>query len=953
MKLQLLFALVLFSSCLQAGTNKGFAENKGQIKNQNKEVNTAVAYSAGSGQLSYFLNNRGINYQVLAATYSTNEDEMRLRSKRNMHSLSSYTIARVEYHLQNITANIQWQASTEIGKDFYYTLAEQGRAKEVRTFEKVKAQNVYKGIDWLCYFEDANFKYDFIVAPGADYRQIKFQIKGAESIRITSDGKLEIKTALGILLEDCPIALQHNKTLQAEWRLENDVLSFYVPNYNPAEEFIIDPMVRYWGTYLGGSGDEFAYYSCTDNAGNLFVSGETTSLNNIATTGAYLQTYQGAGGNWGDAFVAKYDTQGNKLWCTYYGGSGDDWAGACSTDASGNLYFVGYTTCSVSAQITTSGAFQQNYGSTIADGDLFLVKFNPQGQRIWATYFGGESTEYGAALCLDNASNIYISGRTYSGIGIATAGVYQSALSGTEDGFIAKFTASGNLLWSTYFGGPGPAYESVNVLSVDGFGNLFFGGFTYNTSGIATPGSFQPNHAPISQTNSDGFFGKMNANGQLQWASYIGSTGTDFINDMHCDNTGGVYFCGQTTSSTSTLLASVGAFQTTFGGYNDGFVARFDGAGNRLWGSYFGAGGDDYFTGITLDLSGNPVLAGTTGSIVGNNLATNCTYQQQLGGGMEDALLVKFSPNGQRQWCTFYGGNQNDEGGHLAIDSNGNLFLVGMTRSTNSISIASASAMQSTFGGGNFDGFVVKFDGCIPGKFVNDIPLSNLLVCPGQPAVLTSSLNCFVDWYVDSLSAQPFASANSFTSGALNNDTTFYAKTFSCGANSVRAAIHVSMAAVPQISVSATPSTVCAGVWTFLQAQGAQSYSWSSGSTLATTWVNPTATSQYTIVATGANSCSVASLYQLTVSNCTSIEEMSQQKQELFPNPFSNYLQLIDVDNDITELVFIDIYGKTQAVVLPTVLNKRIDCTEFSGGVYSVLLKRNQEVLQVLKLIKE
>ncbi|MEO6830899.1 MAG: hypothetical protein ABI378_01605, partial [Chitinophagaceae bacterium] len=132
-------------------------------------------------------------------------------------------------------------------------------------------------------------------------------------------------------------------------------------------------------------------------------------------------------------------------WSTYYGSITTSEVGyGCAVDAGNNVYMSGYTQSTVG--IATSGGFQPNYGG--GDYDGFLVKFNSAGARLWATYYGGDSSDFFTAASVDGLGNIYAAGFTRSPTGLGFGG-FQNALAGEQNAFVVKFNSSGIRQWST------------------------------------------------------------------------------------------------------------------------------------------------------------------------------------------------------------------------------------------------------------------------------------------------------------------------------------------------------------------------------------------------------------------------------------------------------------------------------------------------------------------------
>ena len=169
--------------------------------------------------------------------------------------------------------------------------------------------------------------------------------------------------------------------------------------------------VRQWATYYGGNGGNAIRSCAVDGDGNIYATGETNSSNNIAFNGH--QNTLTANGI--DAFLVKFNTDGQRLWATYYGGDGVELGNACVVDLSGNVYLAGTTGVAGFGGSTfniASSGHQNSLGGGY--GDAFLVKFNPDGLRLWATYYGGSGYDEGHACSIDPSGNVYLAGRTTS-----------------------------------------------------------------------------------------------------------------------------------------------------------------------------------------------------------------------------------------------------------------------------------------------------------------------------------------------------------------------------------------------------------------------------------------------------------------------------------------------------------------------------------------------------------
>ena len=191
---------------------------------------------------------------------------------------------------------------------------------------------------------------------------------------------------------------------------------------------------RIWGTFLGGTGSDRAYGICLDSTESLYITGSTTSNNNIATTGAFQTNSVSQ-----DIFLAKFNTNGNRIWSTYAGGANSqEYGTSVKCDYNNNIYITGATNSNTN--IATNGSYQQNYAG--GWDDCFLIKFNSNGTRTWGTYYGGQTWDYASNLAIDNSNSIYLCGSSDSNSGIATIGSYQANYIGTQDdcnSFLVKF----------------------------------------------------------------------------------------------------------------------------------------------------------------------------------------------------------------------------------------------------------------------------------------------------------------------------------------------------------------------------------------------------------------------------------------------------------------------------------------------------------------------------------
>jgi hypothetical protein len=382
-------------------------------------------------------------------------------------------------------------------------------------------------------------------------------------------------------------------------------------------------------------------------------------------------------------------------WSTYLGGTLYDAINGITTNKDGYVYAVGAT--SSTASIATVGSYQVSFGggANAVGADAMLLKFDADGNCIWTTYYGGTGVDIGRSIAVDTLGNIYIAGQTNSQTGMGTAATHRPAPFSplqNSDAFLAKFDTSGQRIWGTYFGGDGNDGDIATALACSRDGGIYLGSRTESETGISTPGAFQAVKSS-GLSAIDGFLARFNTSGNLDWATYYGGTLDESIYSISIDSLANLYLSGSTNSDAG--IATPGVYQSSYGGGDvDGFVAKFDAAGQRLWGTYFGGDLYDIITGAYISLDSHLYLVGNTTSSSG--IASALSHQQNFGGN-QDAFLAKFSLDGQRLWSTYYGGAGADAGSGIAEGIDGAIMLMGIT--TSPTQIASPQAMNPNLNG--------------------------------------------------------------------------------------------------------------------------------------------------------------------------------------------------------------------------------------------------------------
>ena len=612
------------------------------------------------------------------------------------------SVARMDFVLlnSNPSATISPSRKQDYFENFYNTGNADSGIAHVNTYKTITYKDIYPHIDLILSVAKKGIEYSFLVHPGGKVTDIQLRWDGADNSKPLANGSIKYDNQFGNIKETAPKSFAEGKELKSGFTRKKESYGFQVAKYDHTKDLLIDPTLV-WATYFGGNDEDFGYAITTDLSGNIYITGSTRSTTGLATTGAFQTTYgvnsSGQYG-YGDAFVAKFNSSGNLKWATYFGGSYEDDGYGIVTDTSGNVYITGATFSS--DYIASSGAYQTNL-----DGpeDAFIAKFNASGARLWSTYYGGYTFDYGQAITIDFSGNLYITGTTRSNNGIATSGAYQTyynSQGSNGEGFLAKFTSSGKLIWGTYHGGTsvGGNADYAWGVSADAFGNIYMSGYTNCTSGIATSGAYQTTMQGFNNT----FLSKFNSSGNLIWGTYYGGNSADYGGSVCTDLSGNIYITGYTNSTAG--VATTGAYQTVMAGLEDAFLAKFDSSGNLKWGTYYGGSNPEEAFGICSDAFGNVYISGETGS--NSNIATTGAYQTSLIGNY-DAFLAKFTGSGALAYATYYGGTGINIGYGVNVYRSGNIYVTGYTSSSNSI--ATPGAFHTTYSGGNYDAFLAKF----------------------------------------------------------------------------------------------------------------------------------------------------------------------------------------------------------------------------------------------------
>lgn len=590
---------------------------------------------------------------------------------------------------------------------------------ELPVWGGIRYKSLYPGIDLELTSQEGQLVQRLVVAEGASLEAVRLRVEGADEIellpaqnRALGDGAtvgMRLMTAIGEV--DLPLlhlvdAAGNALRLPAgESQVNGDQIMapFSALSEDDADSrgaaSLAEGGITGYSTFLGGNGSDLAFTIALDADGNAHVAGTTTSTTFPATPGFFDPTYNG--GNT-DVFMAKLNPEGNGLvYATYLGGSGDDqsYSNNLAVDSSGNVYITGYTTSTDFP--VTGGAFDEGYnGGT----DAFVLKLSAQGNGFfYGTYLGGSGNELWPSLAIDASGNAYLTGSTSSSDFPTTGGAYDESYNeGDNDAFIAKLNNTGTGLgYATFMGGAG--YDTGHDIELVGDEVLIVGaaGDGFPTTAGVLDSTF---NGCGNYFWCDAFVARLNSAGNaLVYATYLGGSGSDWLNEVTVDEQGQVFVIGVTESSD--YPTSQGAFDTTFNGALDAVVSKLDAnASALLFSSYVGGSDLDYGNQLVLDSDGSLVLAGGTQSL--DMPITSDAIRLQLSGS-QDAYLTRLSADGTSLlYATFLGGYYDDWGFGLDFSENNGIYMTGRTASPNFPT--TAGAFDTSHNAGVYDAFVSK-----------------------------------------------------------------------------------------------------------------------------------------------------------------------------------------------------------------------------------------------------
>lgn len=450
--------------------------------------------------------------------------------------------------------------------------------------------------------------------------------------------------------------MKNEKMKNEKMKIKILILLCMVPLYSFAQS---SPWL--WAKRAGGTDLDCGYSAISDVNGNTYATGifqsPTISFGPITLTNSGVS----------NIFIVKYDASGNVIWAKRAGGNSDDRAMSIAADSAGNVYVTGWFG---SHQIVFGSDTLTTTGPYIAC-DMFVVKYDTNGNVLWAKSAGGTFTDYGKSVAIDALGNVYVAGAFTSSSITFGPNTFINANSNnnftaTADIFFLKYDVNGNLLWAKTMGGA--SNDWAHSVTTDGMGkSLIAGRFG---SSIINFGAITLSNADNTGQHDDMFIAKYNTTGNELWAKNAGGTSDDVTYSITADVNSNIYAVGYFQSPTITFGTTT---LTKNGVDKDIFIVKYGSGGNVLWAKSAGGADQDLANCVIVDALGNSY-------VVGNFLSDSVTFGTTIlanEGIYSDVFVVKYDATGNIVWAQSAGGADDDQVSSVGIDASGDICITG------------------------------------------------------------------------------------------------------------------------------------------------------------------------------------------------------------------------------------------------------------------------------------
>jgi len=418
-----------------------------------------------------------------------------------------------------------------------------------------------------------------------------------------------------------------------------------------------------WSTYVGGAAFDYGSRVAADGWGNVYVTGATASADfPVVAPGDIAYN-----GDITDAYVMKLSHDGSLVWSTYLGGGAEDHGYGIAVDSTGAVYVTGYTN-STNFPVTEDCAHPSNSGGF----DVFVARFSSVGTPMWITYLGGSDEDVAYGISVNGSEQAYVGGYTSSQNFPEVDDGYDGTHNGENDVFLTKFSPEGRVVWSTYLGGS--LTDRCLGIATGASGGVYLTGRTSSEDFPTLDGAYDVDL----NGGSDVFVANFSGEGNLLWSTYLGGGLDDEGSGIAVGSAGEIYVTGKTSSVGFPATAGV-AYDPTYNGSWDAFLARFDAGGALIWSTFLGGTGVDGGQAVGADGAGSICVTGYTES---SDFPVAGGFDASHNGGGRDVFISKLNGDGSLRWSTYLGGSGSEEPFGIAAAGAHRVYVVGMTQSS-------------------------------------------------------------------------------------------------------------------------------------------------------------------------------------------------------------------------------------------------------------------------------
>jgi len=691
----LIFALITISSLagdspLEKSDITDLTQIQGMSDFESISVNSELAFTQNMGQFSnlvtfrtetndaavWFTQNE-IFYHFVQLAHNTTSQDILTRYGYDWENGTDsliYQLIRVSFVEANTNPIVYGRNTIENHTTYFLGPNADQWYRDIPTFRELVFEEIYDGIDLVYRGNNGNLEYDFEVSVGANPNDIRIRISGADDISIDGNNNLVISTPFGDIIESRPVAYQLSAGTRQPVKsgfiaIDDHTFGFtFSDGYDQELPLIIDPVINY-STLLGGSSVDYCRSVAVDEDGSLFATGYTASQD-FPLENAYDSTYNGGSPAEYDIFVSRISITGDSLlYSTYVGGeTGDERGFGIRVDENGNAYVVGLTN---STDFPNVNAYQiSNNGGD----DAILFKLCPTGDTIlYSTYLGGTENDVATGLDLADDGCVYLTGKTSSS-DFPTANCYDNTLDGSQDIFVARIGATGDILeFSTYLGGTDS--DGGLGVAVGTNGDAYITGYTLSND-FPTVGAYDPSYNGGSYVG-DCFVTRLDSAGNvLSYSTYVGGTEGESALSIVLDSANNAFVTGYTISDNFPII---NANDNSYNGGLDAFVFKLDSSGvNLLYSTYLGGLHDDLAAGISIDQYGKAYITGNTES---DDFPTAEPYDDSHNGYSDVFVTCLAEPGDSLVYSTFVGAHNFEFGYGIVVDTGENAFVGGYTGS--------------------------------------------------------------------------------------------------------------------------------------------------------------------------------------------------------------------------------------------------------------------------------